>query len=621
MSLLAPASLALLGLLPVILLLYFLKLKRKEEPVSSTYLWKWAVEDMRVNSPFQRLRRNLLLYLQLALLALLVMALTRPAARVRAGGGRRHICLIDTSASMAATDERPSRLEAAKRQALELVANMGRGDQMMVMTFDAKPAVLVPFTDVKARLRQAIGGLETRQTSTDFAQAVDLVTALGREVGNARLYLLSDGGFETESIVNTPQVELDFVKVGLASQNVGITAVDARRSIEDWDQPQIFVRVENFGLTTAEVRLDLYREDKLFAARALTIPPGQSAPVTFSDPDLVEGLVKVVLSPEDDLATDNTAWLHLLQPRKVRTLTVSPGNYFLELALKHDELCQPVSMTPAEFDAGVASGELQLQDYELVIIDRHWPPTLPPGAYLFLGSLPPLEGFSSTGEVEQPVVVDWDSVHPVNQYVNFSHLFLERALQVTGPLGTRTLVEADSGPLVLWWSSPSHRIVVVGFDLFASRWPLRVSFPVFLANVVRYFGGVELTGGAAQVQPGTAISFAATPGSDTVEVDSPDGSTRTVPVRSGRVTFADTYTCGAYTFHLGEDRERTYVVNLLDRRESDLTPRKSLQWQKVEVAAAVRVGKENRELWPWLALVGLVLLMVEWYVYNRRVYV
>jgi hypothetical protein len=639
MNLLAPMSLAFLGLLPVIVLLYFLKLKRREEPVSSTYLWKRTIEDLRVNAPLQRLRQNLLLWLQLALLALLVLALARPALTVRSGGGRRTICLIDTSASMTATDVTPNRLEAAKRQAVELVDNMRAGDEMMLLGFDAKPTVLVPFTGVKLRLREAIQDLTARETGTDFAQAVELIGGLGAEVPAAadasgrpqasQLYLLSDGGFETEGLTDAPEVELHYVRIGTAGENVGITGIDARRSLNAGEEPQVFVRVENFGSREADVRLELYLEGRLFAARPVSLPAGASAPVIFSDPELKEGLVKVALAVEDDLKADNVAWLFLAPATQVRTLVVSPGNLFLDLALKNDPLAAPVFLHPEEFVAQSVGARLAAGEFDVAIFDRWAPPasssperpSLPPGAYLFLGVLPPIEGFVAKGEVEQPVVLDWDALHPVNQYVTYGNLFVERALAFTGPPGTHTLVDSDAGPLVAWWGSAGQRVLVVGFDMFASRWPLRVSFPLFLANALRFLGGVEAAGGTAPVRPGSALSFQAPVGVKEVTVTYPDGVSEALAVLSGRVTFGDTYRTGPYVFTLGDDRRETRVVDLLDRRESDIKPRDAVPWQAKEVSGAVRVSRENRELWPWLALVALGVLMVEWYVYNRRVYI
>jgi len=621
MSMLAPLMLAFLGLLPVIVLLYFLKLKRREELISSTYLWQRAIQDLRVNAPFQKLRQNLLLWLQLLLLALLVFALARPAMKVRPAGGTRYICLIDTSASMAARDVPPDRLSKARDEARELIDNMRANDEMMLMTFAARPAVLVPFTNIKGKLRQALEGIEVQETSTDFAQAAELLSALGPEIKGARLYLLSDGGFDPEVLERAPDVELNYIRTGAGADNVGITALDARRSIEDWDQPQVFVRMQNFGPLDADVRLELYLDGRLFAAEDETIPAGDGVAVTFSDPGLTEGQVRVTIAQEDDLAVDNTAWLSLVAPRQVRTLVVTPGNYFLELAVRNDPLCDSVFMDPVEFEAQVSAGELALAEFDLVVFDRYAPGSVPPGGYLFLGAVPPVEGFSAESEVEQPVVVDWDAMHPVNQYVSYSSLYLESAVELAGPAGAHTLVEGDTGPLILWWSSPSYRMVVVGFDMFASRWPLRVSFPIFLANVVRHLGGVQMSGGASRARPGSTITLEPPAGTDRVAVTYPDGREATVAVRSGRVTFGDTGRCGVYRFDLGQGRTLDYVVNLLDERESDIRPRESIEWQRETVPGTVRVAKENRELWPWLALLGLVVLIVEWYIYNRRAYI
>ena len=154
---------------PLLLVLYFLKLKRREVVVSSTLLWKRAVQDLQVNAPFQRLRRNLLLLLQLLALAAVLVALAGPVLAWTRGPGQRYVLLIDRSASMSATDVAPSRLEAAKEQAKVLIESMRSGsalslregsDHAMVIAFDRHAKVMCSFTSDQRRLVAAIDAIE-----------------------------------------------------------------------------------------------------------------------------------------------------------------------------------------------------------------------------------------------------------------------------------------------------------------------------------------------------------------------------------------------------------------------------------------------------------------------------
>src|SRR5947209_10297736 len=112
-------SLGLLFLLvPVaIVLLYFLKLKRKPLQVPSTFLWRKSIEDLHVNSLFQWLRENVLLLLQLLAVLFMLYAVMGFRFHGSTAKGQHYILLIDNSASMSATDVRPTRLEWAKREA------------------------------------------------------------------------------------------------------------------------------------------------------------------------------------------------------------------------------------------------------------------------------------------------------------------------------------------------------------------------------------------------------------------------------------------------------------------------------------------------------------------------
>src|SRR3954452_14359603 len=125
----------LMGIPVGIIALYFLKLRRRPLQVPSTLLWRRSLEDLHVNSLFQRLRKNLLLFLQLLAVLLAMLALTGPRIRGTSGPGQRYVLAIDTSASMSAIDVAPSRLARAKEAAKQVVRSMGGDDLAMVIAF------------------------------------------------------------------------------------------------------------------------------------------------------------------------------------------------------------------------------------------------------------------------------------------------------------------------------------------------------------------------------------------------------------------------------------------------------------------------------------------------------
>src|SRR5215218_545360 len=177
---LSPLSAAIAGaiVIPSLLILYFLKLRRREMTVPSTLLWKKAIQDLQVNAPFQKLRRNLLLLLQLLLLLLLLLAFSRPVTNFTPGAGKTTVILIDRSASMSAKDvEGKSRLDEAKRRARDLVETLDRNAQAMVIAFDESAETKQGLTSDVPLLKRAIDSIEQTDKRSKLKLAYQLAEA------------------------------------------------------------------------------------------------------------------------------------------------------------------------------------------------------------------------------------------------------------------------------------------------------------------------------------------------------------------------------------------------------------------------------------------------------------
>src|SRR4051794_22732687 len=170
---------AVLAGIPVaIIALYFLKLRRRPLQVPSTLLWRRSLEDLHVNSLFQRLRRNLLLFLQLAATFLVMLALAGPRLKGTSAQGQRFVLAIDNSASMSATDIKPSRLALAKEDAKRIVAAMESDDLAMVIAFSDRAKVVSNYTGDKRLLARRIDAIGPTEGSTSLREALQVAAGL-----------------------------------------------------------------------------------------------------------------------------------------------------------------------------------------------------------------------------------------------------------------------------------------------------------------------------------------------------------------------------------------------------------------------------------------------------------
>jgi len=607
----------------LIVVMYILKLRRKDVVVSSTYLWSQVIRDVQANSPFQKLRKNLLLLLQLLIALFLIFALARPFLRSTTIGGRNIVLLMDTSASMQATDVAPSRIEIAKQKARELVDNLKPGDRMMVLSAGARPRAVTGFTSERPELRRAIDRVQAMDTSTAMRDAINLASDLvaSRKDGSTgRIELISDGGFLAANTNGTPlsmsnlnlgDTHLSYHPIGKGGDNVGIVAIDLRRNLGNQGRSvQLLVVTHNFSNKPQTFAQEIYAGQDIVDASEVTIEANseQTQPYDIVEPtDAVNITVK--LDIKDALTADNSAAL-VLKPRKdLKVLLVGKENVFLENALNVDPA---VTVTRAE-KFGDSKG------YDVTVFADSAPAKLPPGNYLFLHCASDAAPVKVSGTLQNVAPADWEKEHPVLRYVDFGQERFGSALKAVPQSWGREIASAESGSFIVVGEQGKNRSLFFGFDINESLFPLRVAFPILISNSIHWLGGSE-ENESSQVATGTALTLSAPPGTGKVTVTRPDGSKREVLVaKRGGAAFDETEQVGLYQVE-GKEFKTTFAANLSNAGESDLTPRPNLLLSDNPNERPGKRVADNRDLLPYIVLVALGILALEWWAFHRRVY-
>jgi hypothetical protein len=680
-------------LVPLLLiLLYFLRLKRKPLQVPSTFLWKKSIEDLHVNSLFQWLRENVLLLLQLLTLLTLIYAVMAFQFHGKSTEGQHFIVMIDNSASMGATDLKPSRLHEAKRLALEEIDNHADDDVGMVIVFNWGSEILQSYTSDKSLLRAAVDKIEQTQRLTRIDDALSLADSLanphtatedfavrpdGVEPGKERTYVpaegipttlhvYTDGRFPDVPDFALGNLQARYHSIGSERvENVGLTAFSATRSRKDPNTVQVLAGVRNYMTREAAVRVRLeirvagelqkiYEEPR---DGALVLPargvqgdaadketPGEGF-VTFQVGDVDDRVGAVLhaslVDHRDHFALDDEAWLVVGVVRKARVLVAGPPNQVLHAFFDHPssgKLATVAYIEPEELkDDAKYRKPAREAAYDLVIFDRCAPATeadMPLANTFFIDSVPPPWKRAEMKPLENPDIKGRLKDHPLLRYLSSVHsigvmeAFRFDLKDPRVPPRTPRLIETDRETAVLFTlARQSYTDLVMTFPIlnaegkWTTSWPIQFGFPIFLANVVNVLGNVEDGIDEEIARPGREKVLRPDRAMRSIEIEGPDGSTETLTRTLRReFVYGPLPRVGVYRVNWDGREQRSFAVNLLDSAESDLAPRPSIDIGDERIVAG-ETRRTPRDAWKWVALAALLLLLLEWYVYNRRVYI
>ena len=660
MTLLSPwsALIAAAIAIPLLVLLYFLKLRRQRLTIASTLLWQKSFEDLQVNAPFQRPRWSLLLLLQLLALLAMLLALAEPVIRGEGEISARSILLIDRSASMntvirsAEEDESErayTRLDAAKDSARDFINQLGRAGEpvrMMIIAFGRTANVISGFESDRRTLLEAIDSIAPTDEQADLDAALQLAGAFsaGRDEDRAEqppaVILLSDGGVsppEDGSAYSLRGARFEFIQPERpqseqASQpeNVGITAMGIRRDVDDPLRAVLFARLISTAARPIALNISLEIDGQHAALIRTTIPPATAeAPGEGAITHELELSSSVVLNirhdHQDALAADDTAAIVIPAPAQPRIALVHPSGSAPDQFL-HDMLlaAEPQRVDVMTDEAYYALDAQQVDSgarFDMIVFDRVSTSRLPGIPSLTIGGVPAPLRASAAAEPEDErgkPIMTWDRQHPVMRNVALDTIAYAGFQGYELSIGATGLAFGPDGPIIATLHTRGARHVAVGFEFVKSNWPVHVSSAVFLQNVFDYFALGAAGHGGMSFQPGEPITVRSAINVDQIAIDGPVQAR--VQVEPGApVTLPAFRRCGLYQLTGALPPHEQIAVSMLTDVESDIRPRASLEVNAEDVAAQQVQSLGRRALWPWLAALAFTLLVLEWLAYCRRV--
>ncbi len=644
MNFLSPGAFFLGLLLPVIIALYLLKRRRVEQIVPSNYLWRRMVRDVEANAPWQKLRPNLLMIFQLLVLIFLILALTRPFTWSEGAGGQAAIIILDTSASMAATDVSPSRIESAKQRAGQLIDDLPDNSRATIIESGQEARVLLSSSLDRRQAHLAVQKLSAGTGQSDLAVALELASAIAARQPGIEVIVLSDGKVELPDRL-VVRGRLRYIPFGLEGKNQAISLLTLEADPGS-ETLTAFIQVSNYGDEPSSARLSVYADGLLVNAFDLEDIPtgGQKNAIAEGLPAGTRMVTAQISGEGDALALDNEAYAIRPNTQPAPVTLVTQGNRFIKTALSLLPGVELTEQTP-DFSSSQPGATAeptpspeptpafsQDQAVAALTIYDNVPITALPitGSLLFIAPPASTTYFTTTGLVQAPVLRPVDLADPLLENLSLDDVSILDAVRIPLPNWATPVAAGDLNgenvPLIFRGTVDGRRLAVIAFDLRHSDLPLQVAFPLLWANLVDWLvpgsGSVVPT----QVAPGETLTFIAPDGSQTALLTRPDGTTNRIQAENNRFAISDTLQTGVYDLRFestngnsnGEEPTASFAVNLMSPQESAIQPASSLTGvESAENLAGQNPRQAIHEWWRPLALLALGFLFGEWIVYQR----
>lgn len=577
--------------LAAVLAFYLLKRQYEERTVPSTYLWRMALRDESASRPLERLRRSLLLILQLLAAALFALALMRPALPGHTAG--EFVIVLDASASMQAADETGrTRMEEARQRAEELVRGLNALDRVTVLRAGTNVDVLTSRADRQTAIA-AIRAAQSGSGGARMEEALSLARAMAQEIEGLGICVFSDASI-------APVEGASLYAVGAAAENRALVSLAVEETASGG---RAVAQVANYG-AACEIQLEGYADGVLCDVRTAQAGAGETVSVSFDVPPGAQR-VEARLANGGALALDDARWWRRAEDTRRTVVFAGEGNLFLEAALA---LRADIDVVRASVEEAPA-----IEGAQLYIFDGVLPQTLPQSGSLLCVNPP--EGADILGISVAGAQTPQGAVHAGDRFSENLSL-AGVALRTYRPLsGGEAILLCGDDAIAAWAESGAQRAAVIGFDLSDSNLPVKYDFPVLMLQLLDALAP-DASMGVADAVVGEAVPVTASARAEAVSVITPAGESVSLapPFPAAPFTGADEVGEYALVETLPEGEERAWFAVYMPAAESDV--RAVAEDAAQAGGGAVRAA--GREMTMWAVLLLLAALMLEWWVSRRE---
>lgn len=590
-------SLFLLG----VIIFYLFHKEYTKQIVPSTLLWLQMMREWQATKWWRKLKKHLLLYLQLLILACLMFALTRPFVGHQEFLGEHVIVVIDTSASMTAREGNKTRLQLAKEKASEMIDQLDH-QKMTMITAERSPSILVSNEMSKRKLQAALKKIKPSFESTDMKEAIQLADQLLTD-STGEIHVFSDQIKSSEIPTTYLKHSVTINNIGISKHNVSLRTFGVANQggkingivsvYNEMDQEQsIMIRIEYDGV-------ELTRMNEVIKPKKQTQLHIQDLPK--------KPYYKAVIDTDDDYMLDNVSFAFLASSVEQSFYLVGDVNPFMTKAL-----------------AFLGKEMIQIHHYKEIPNADHAVYILSSVPYEYWPDGPSLILSPYTGEpfaIKEKLVVKGEleamKDDPILRFVNLDGVYIQKSY----PFKTtkiQSIVTSSKTPIIGKGYYEGHPLVLLGFDIEDTDWPLHPSFPIFLYNALHFLTEQQELLGYVEPNEQKEINFSADV-TESMILNEENEQVSKLNLNEAYITapsMPGLYKVLAKT-NTGT-KERLFAVTL-HADEKTITPEKSFTLE-AETEDSNETKQENpNEIWPWFVLSAFLLLLLEWEVYRRGI--